>query len=99
MFLRKYIKTTGRLWWDSLKLKVPVLGSVLRSIAVGRFTRTLGALTKGGVTILEALSVVRDTLGNELLAREVDEVAEEVKTGTSLAVPLKCEMPNSQSPI
>ncbi len=88
-FLRRYFKTSGRLWWDSLKLKIPVLGSVLRTIAVGRFTRTLGALTKGGVTILEALSVVRDTLGNELLAEQIDEVAEKVKTGTSLASPLK----------
>ncbi len=88
-FLRKYIKVSGRLWWDSLKLKIPVLGSVLRTIAVGRFTRTLGALTKGGVTILEALGVVRDTLGNELLAVQIDEVIEKVKTGTSLASPLK----------
>jgi type II secretory pathway component PulF len=88
-FLRKYFKTTGRLWWDSFKLKIPVLGSVLKTIAVGRFTRTLGALTKGGVTILEALGVVRDTLGNELLAEQIDEVTEKVKTGTSLAAPLK----------
>ncbi|MHC4212490.1 MAG: type II secretion system F family protein [Planctomycetota bacterium] len=88
-FLRRYFKTSGRLWWDSLKLKIPVLGSVLRTIAVGRFTRTLGALTKGGVTILEALGVVRDTLGNELLAEQIDEVTEKVKTGTSLASPLK----------
>jgi len=60
----------------------------LRTIAVGRFARTLGALTKGGVTILESLGVVRDTLGNELLGREIDEVTEKVKTGSSLAGPL-----------
>ncbi|GAI24683.1 unnamed protein product, partial [marine sediment metagenome] len=58
------------------------------TIAVGRFARTLGALTKGGVIILEALSVVRDTLGNELLGREIDVVAEKVKRGESLAEPL-----------
>ena len=74
--------------WDAFKLRVPILGSVLKTIAVGRFARTLGALTKGGVTILEALGVVRDTLGNEWLAREIDEVTEQVKTGTSLASPL-----------
>jgi type II secretory pathway component PulF len=45
-------------------------------------------LTKGGVTILEALGVVRDTLGNELLALKIDDVTEKVKTGSSLAVPL-----------
>jgi type II secretory pathway component PulF len=86
--LRRWIKSEGRIKWDAFKLKIPVLGSVLRTIAVGRFARTLGALTKGGVTILEALSVVRDTLGNELLGREIDTVAEEVKRGESLAGPL-----------
>ena len=86
--LRRWTKSEGKIKWDAFKLKIPVLGSVLRTIAVGRFARTLGALTKGGVTILEALSVVRDTLGNELLGREIDTVAEEVKRGESLAGPL-----------
>ncbi len=86
---RRWTKGAGRLEWDSFKLKIPVLGSVLRTIAVGRFARTLGALTSGGVTILEALAVVRDTLGNELLAREIDHVAEEVKRGEALAGPLE----------
>lgn len=87
-YLIKWTKSKGRTKWDSFKLKIPLLGSVLRTIAVGRFARTLGALTKGGVTILEALSVVRDTLGNELLGREIDAVAEKVKGGESLAGPL-----------
>ena len=86
---RKWTKTSGRLAWDRFKLGVPILGRVLRTTAVGRFARTLGALTKGGVTILEALGVVRDTLGNEVLARQVDHVAEEVKRGESLADPLE----------
>ena len=86
--LRRWTRSEGRIKWDAFKLKIPVLGSVQRTIAVGRFARTLGALTQGGVTILEALSVVRDTLGNELLGREIDTVAEEVKRGESLAGPL-----------
>jgi type II secretory pathway component PulF len=89
ILFRWWTKTGGRFAWDSFRLKVPVLGSVLRTTAVGRFARTLGALTKGGVTILEALGVVRDTLGNEVLARRVDQVAEEVKRGESLANPLE----------
>ena len=87
-YLIKWTKSKGRFKWDSFKLKIPLLGSVLRTIAVGRFARTLGALTRGGVTILEALSVVRDTMGNELLGREIDAVAEKVKGGESLAGPL-----------
>jgi len=87
-YLIRWTRTEGRIKWDAFKLRIPVLGSVLRTIAVGRFARTLGALTKGGVIILEALSVVRDTLGNELLGREIDTVAEKVKRGESLAGPL-----------
>ena len=87
-YLFRWTKSKGRIKWDAFKLKIPILGSVLRTIAVGRFARTLGALTQGGVTILEALSVVRDTLGNELLGREIDTVAEKVKRGESLAGPL-----------
>ena len=86
---RRWTRTAGKLHWDAFKLKIPVLGSVLRTIAVGRFARTLGALTQGGVTILESLGVVRDTLGNEVLAREIDNVAEKVKRGESLADPLE----------
>ena len=87
-YLSRWTKTVGRIKWDAFKLRIPILGSVLRTIAVGRFARTLGALTKGGVIILEALKVVRDTLGNELLGREIDAVAEKVKRGESLAEPL-----------
>jgi type II secretory pathway component PulF len=79
----------GRFAWDRFKLNIPVLGSVLRSIAVGRFARTLGELTRGGITILQALAVVRDTLGNEVLARDIDEVIEKVRTGSPLAEPLR----------
>jgi type II secretory pathway component PulF len=86
--LSRWVKTKGRLQWDAFKLRIPILGSVLRTIAVGRFARTLGALTEGGVTILDALAVVRDTLGNELLGREIDVVAEKVKRGEPLAEPL-----------
>jgi len=78
----------GLLAWDSFLLKVPVLGNVLKTISVGRFARTLGALTCSGITILEALGVVRDTMGNEQLAVHLDHVAEKVKVGQSLADPL-----------
>ena len=87
-YLRRWTQSEGRIHWDAFTLSVPILGSVVRTIAVGRFARTLGALTEGGVTILEALGVVRDTLGNELLGREIDAVGEKVKRGEPLAGPL-----------
>ncbi len=88
-YFRKWKRGPGKLQYDAFKLRIPILGSVLRTIAVGRFARTLGALTMGGVTILEALGVVRDTLGNELLGTEIDTVADKVKKGQSLAEPLE----------
>lgn len=78
----------GRLKLDGILLRVPILGAVLRAIAVGRFARTLGALTKSGINILPSLGVVRDTLGNEVLGRQIDHVAERVKTGEPVATPL-----------
>ena len=78
----------GRLMWDGFKLRIPILGPVLKTIAVGRFARTLGALTECGITILHALAVVRDTLGNEVLGRAIDEVTSRVKAGDPLAEPL-----------
>ncbi|MBN1846468.1 MAG: type II secretion system F family protein [Sedimentisphaerales bacterium] len=89
LLARRQLRTgRGRLWADGWKLKIPVLGPVLQSIAVGRFARTFGSLTKGGIVILEALKVVRDTLGNEVLSRDIDQVIERVRTGDSIAKPL-----------
>ena len=95
-FLFKKIVATpkGRLRWDGFKLRLPVFGSVLRAIAVGRFAGTLGSLSKGGIPILDGLAVVRNTLGNEALAIRIDIVAEKVKAGSSLAEPLEyAELP------
>jgi len=88
MFRRWRRSEPGRLSWDGFLLKIPVLGPVLRSISVGRFARTFGSLTKGGIVVLEALEVVRDTLGNEVLSRDIDTVIEQVRTGEPIAKPL-----------
>lgn len=88
-FLRWTSTPRGRLGFDRVKLQSPLLGKVLRTLAVGRFARTLGSLTKCGIPILESLAVVRDTLGNAVLEQEMDRVAEAVKTGSSLAEPME----------
>lgn len=74
---------------DGFLLKIPVLGTLLRDIAVARFTRTLGTLSSAGVPILGALAIVRDTLGNTVMMDAIDDVRERVTTGGSLATPLE----------
>ncbi|KKL07702.1 hypothetical protein LCGC14_2583350, partial [marine sediment metagenome] len=82
-------RPAGRLAFDTFKLRIPVLGTALRRLAVGRFARTLGTLSQSGIHIIEALGVLRDTLGNEALARKIDQVAAEIAQGESIAEPLR----------
>jgi len=87
---RAWVATpAGRLRFDTFKLRIPVLGGAIRKIAVARFARTLGTLSKSGIQILEALDVLRGTLGNEALARKIDEVSDQVTQGESIAEPLR----------
>ena len=79
----------GRLSFDRFKLRIPVLGTAIRRIAVARFARTLGTLSKSGIQILDALRILRDTLGNESLAREIDQAAADIRQGGSIAEPLR----------
>ena len=87
---RWFLRTpAGAFAWDKLKLHLPVMGSVFRSAALGRFARTLGTLEKSGVSLLPALKIVENTIGNRLLAAQVALVAEETRGGDSLAAPLR----------
>jgi type II secretory pathway component PulF len=79
----------NRLKFDKVKLRTPLLGRLLRDVAVARFTRTLGTLVSAGLPILSALKIVRDTLGNTALMQAIDEVQEKVTTGQSLAEPME----------
>ncbi len=86
----QWVRTAeGRLKWDRFKLALPIVGPTLRKVAVGRFARTLATLTGSGIQILEALHVLRDTLGNEAMARTVDEVRGAITQGESIAEPLR----------
>jgi general secretion pathway protein F len=82
-------KPEGALAWDRIKLKLPVLGSVYRAASLGRFARTLGTLVKSGVSLLPALKIVENTIGNLALAGLIAQVAEETRGGDSLATPLR----------
>ena len=82
-------KPLNRLRFDTFLLGLPVVGRLVRDIAVARFTRTLGTLVSAGIPILSALRIVRDTLGNQALMQANDQVTDKVSTGTSLADPLE----------
>jgi general secretion pathway protein F len=79
----------GLLAWDKAKLRIPVIGAVFRAAALGRFARTLGTLAKSGVSLLPALKIVENTIGNLALSRLIAQVAEETRGGDSLATPLR----------
>jgi len=79
----------NRLRIDRFKLKIPVLGRLLRDVAVARFTRTLGTLASAGIPILDSLRITRDTLGNQALMNAIDQVQEKVTGGAALADPLE----------
>ncbi|HEX5398478.1 MAG TPA: type II secretion system F family protein [Verrucomicrobiae bacterium] len=80
---------TGRRGFDRFKLAMPVLGRLFRRIALGRFSRTLGTLLGSGVPVLQALTIVKETVGNVVVGRVVAEVHDTVKEGGTLAEPLK----------
>src|SRR5579863_1406055 len=80
---------TGRMAIDTVLLKLPVLGIVLRKIAVARFTRTLGTLISSGVPILEGLDITARTAGNAVVERAVSQTRKAVEAGRSLVDPLK----------
>ena len=79
----------GRMMIDGLLLKVPVVGDVLRKIAVARFTRTLGTLISSGVPILEGLDITARTSGNAVVEKAIAETRKAVEAGRSLVDPLK----------
>src|SRR5260370_42504837 len=79
----------GRYFLDSVILKLPVLGILMRKIAVARFTRTLGTLISSGVPILEGLDITARTSGNAVVERAITQTRKAVEAGRSLVDPLK----------
>lgn len=78
----------GRRWIDRCKLNAPVIGQLIRKVSIARFTRTLGTLIASGVPILQALNIVRETVGNAVVANAVRRVHDAVKEGESITAPL-----------
>jgi len=85
MGARRFRRTPkGRRWTDGAMLKLPMFGNLARKLAVARFSRTLGSLLENGVTMLVALDIVKNIVGNVQVADTVAAAAEEVGKGKSL---------------
>jgi len=91
MFLLKIVRRfhTGRYVLDSIKLKLPVMGQLTNKVSVTRWTRTLGTLIGAGVPILDALTVTRDTAGNEVFSNMLNNVHNSIRQGDTFADPLR----------
>ncbi|MGC1686029.1 MAG: type II secretion system F family protein, partial [Candidatus Acidiferrales bacterium] len=79
----------GRMAIDTMILKLPIIGMLMRKIAVARFTRTLGTLISSGVPILEGLDITARTSGNAVVERAILQTRKAVEAGRSLVDPLK----------
>lgn len=88
--LRRYYKTSdGQLRIDSMLLKFPVLGDMLRKSAVSRFTRTLGTLISSGVSILDGLEITAKTAGNRVIHDAIMESRASIAGGDTISAPLQ----------
>jgi len=88
-FRSYYATPAGRMMIDSIVLKMPVLGLLMRKIAVARFCRTLSTLLASGVSILEALDITARTAGNAVVEKAIQTTRKSIEGGETIAQPLK----------
>jgi type IV pilus assembly protein PilC len=88
-FRRYYATVNGRMRVDRILLRAPLVGKILRKVAVARFCRTLSTLMSSGVPILNGLDITAKTAGNAVIERAVSEVRARVERGETIAQPLK----------
>jgi len=88
LLLRRWARSdAGRLKLDRWRLKMPGAGQIYLSLALSRFTRILGTLLHNGIPILQSLRIAKDSMGNKVLTQAIDQAAENVTAGNSLAQP------------
>ena len=88
-FRAYYNSPNGRRVIDAITLKLPVLGPLMRKIAVARFCRTLSTLLASGVSILEALDITARTAGNAIIEEAIMTTRKSIERGETIAAPLK----------
>jgi len=79
----------GRYALDVIRMKIPILGQIVQKSSIARFTRTLAVLIHAGVPILEAISITKDTTGNEVYTKALAGVHDSIREGESFAEPLR----------
>jgi general secretion pathway protein F len=87
-FARQMREPVSRYRWDKWMLTLPLVGDLVGKLEVARFSRTLGTLIGNGVTLLAALSIVKETLTNSVMSEALTEVAGKLKEGKGLGKPL-----------
>lgn len=85
VFRRLGATEEGRLFKDNLKLKIPLFGRLILKTEISRFSRTMGILLRNGVSILNALQVVQDTINNSVVAQEIEKVRAAVREGERMS--------------
>ncbi|MBI4689882.1 MAG: type II secretion system F family protein [Nitrospirae bacterium] len=91
--IKSYISSAPGRWnWDKLKLRIPVIGSVVEKTVMSRFARIFSTLYRSGIPMLHTLDIVSGTLGNVIIARAVEVVKESVREGKGLAQPMASTM-------
>jgi general secretion pathway protein F len=84
-----YIRTdAGRLWWDSIRLRTPLLGDALRKAETARFARAMATLVSSSVPLVQCLGIARGILNNRRIAGTLERIAQGVKRGEGIAAPL-----------
>ena len=89
LYKRYYRTPAGRLQMDALFLKLPIMGVLIRKVAVAKFSRTLGTMISSGVPILDGLDIVAKTAGNKVVENAVYKVRQSISEGKTIAEPLE----------
>ncbi|RJQ50342.1 MAG: type II secretion system F family protein [Nitrospiraceae bacterium] len=90
VLMKRYFRSEdGRRTWDRMKFNLPVFGKLFKETAVSRFARTLGTLLGSGVPIMNALQIVKGTLGSDRISEIIADVRESVRKGRGLSEPLR----------
>ncbi len=88
LFRRSVQTQRGRLNWHKIQLRLPIVHLIIKANAFAHFARTLGALLANGVPVLQALSIVEDTVGNVVIAGEIRQARDRVTDGSTISGPL-----------